>query len=169
MEDFLKLMAENTGKTIIFSNQGKKLPPYPFITFTSISKDTKGLSYYTSELTEDTLDIDEVLYKNIQEVIQMDFYHNTHSDCRDLAKEFINGLDFTYRQIINDAEFGIINIGNILDNTKLEQVKALYRVTCDVTIDYTEVVERTTANMQSIAYTGINKDTKEEVTGTTER
>lgn len=158
MEEFLKLMIENTGYTIIYSNQTKTLPSYPFITFTSISKDENGLNYLDSELTTDTLDITETLYKNVQETIQVDFYESTLAECRSLATTFVNGVDFTYRQIINDANIGIINIGDILDNTRIEQVKSLYRMTCDITIDYTEEVERTIANLQSVNYTAIDSD-----------
>lgn len=168
MEDFLKLMIENTGYTIIFANQGREIPPYPFITFTSISK-TSGLTDYTSELTEDTLDIDEVMYKNVSEVIQIDFYHNSFANCRELSKTFINGLEFTYRQIINDKNYGIINIGNIIDNTSIEKVKVLSRMTCDVTIDYTEEIERTIQNLQSLSYTVTDTDDEGTETKTIER
>ena len=169
MEEFLKLMAEYTSYTIIYSNQTTTLPSYPFITFTSISKDETGLNYLSSELTDDTLDITETLYKNVQETIQVDFYEDNLSNCRSLATDFVNAVDFKYRQVLNDANIGVIEIGDILDNTRIEQVKSLYRMTCDITIDYTEEVDRTIENLQSVSYTATDEEDNEELSHTVER
>lgn len=152
LQEFLILINTLTDKTIIFNNQGKALPSYPFITFQSTNKNINSFNILNRELTNDDLDVNEIISKNIIENIQIDFYDETFLGVRDLAKDFIDCIDFKYRREINSENFGIIEIGGLIDNTSLEQTKSMYRYTCDLTIDYTEEVERTVENLQSLIF-----------------
>jgi hypothetical protein len=164
LQEFLILMNTLTSKTIIFTNQGTVLPPYPFITFQSIDRDRENFNILKRELLNLDLDVKEIANKKVTEIIQVDFYSDTFLGVRDLSKDFIDGIDFKYRREINENEFGIIDIGGIIDNTSLEQVQPLFRYTCDITIDYTEEIERIVENLQSVTFKEITDNKDETVT-----
>lgn len=152
LQEFAVLLSGLMTKTIIAANQAKALPGYPFIIYQSITEDRDNLSVMKSELINDDLDILETKTRRVENVIQFDIYNSGVLNVAEAARNFVDGIEFTYRRQILEADFGIVNIGNIIDNTSLEQVKSRYRKTVEVTIDYIEENEREIQNLQSIEY-----------------
>ena len=163
LQEFALLMETLTSQNIKFTNQGKKTIPYPYVTFQSIDRARENFNILKRELTNGDLDVIETAQKKVTEIIQVDFYSDTYLGVRDLAKDFIDGIDFKYRREINENGFGVIDIAGIIDNTSLEDVQPLFRYTCDVTIDYTEEVDRTVENLQSVTYRDANEGVDETV------
>lgn len=158
MEYFIELLTSLTGYTIIQANQSRKIPSYPFITMQVTSRDRQGLDIMESVISEDKLTITEKLSKNIKETIQVDFFNSTISNTRDLANNFIDCIDFKFKREILSVNYGIIDIGNIIDNTSLDVTKAINRLTCDLTINYTEIIERNVENLQGVQYSVDNTE-----------
>ena len=152
MDNFIILLNSLLEYTIVQANQNKTLESYPFITFQSISRSRDGLNILSRELSEDETNITETLDKNIKETIQVDFFGKTIQSTREITNNFIDDIDFVYKQSILDNNFSVISIGDIKDNTSLESIKSLHRLTCDIVIDYTENVSRNIENMEKISY-----------------
>ena len=135
---------------IIEVNQDLNLPSYPFSTMQIISEDRSGLSNESSVLINSGLDITETLSKRVESVAQFDVYGATIEQCRRTARTLIDGVVWVYRNDILDEGFGIIEVGDIVDNTSIEKVRSRYRLTVDVTFEYTDTSVRDIENMQSV-------------------
>ena len=152
LQEFIVLIAGLMERTIIASKQGRILPAYPFITYQSINSDRNNLDIINSELIENNMDIRETKIRRVENVIQFDIYNTGINNVNSEASNLVDSIDFIFRRQILSAGFGIVNIGDITDNTSLEQVKTRFRKTVEITIDYTEENERIIENLQSIEY-----------------
>jgi len=159
LKELTTLLNNLTSKTIIASNQGKKLPAYPFFTYQVIDEDRDLISNIEREI----FNVDEVREtktKRIESIIQYDAYHDSISNVSELMRSLVDEIEFTYREDLIDNGFGIVNIGSITDNTALEEVKSRFRKTVEITIDWTEEVIRETTNMQAIEFK-LDEDSEE--------
>ncbi len=75
-------------------------------------------------------------------------------------KELVGTIEFKLREDINLIGYGIIEVGNITNNTSFENnSKYIYRNTCDITIDYLEEFERIVYNANKATITTNHDDT----------
>lgn len=156
IQDFCSLIATLTGSRIIAANQAKTLPAYPFITYQTILENRHNLS--VESRIETILDTTETKIKRIESQIQFDVYGTDVLTTSAAIRTFIDNVEYKYRNNIIEANYGIVSIGDIRDNTKLEDVKVLHRRTVEFTIDYTEAITRVNQNLQSVSYTVNNEE-----------
>ena len=161
LQEFNVLIASLTGLTIIAANQAKKLPSYPFITYQSTSVDRESVDILTSELINGGLDIIETQNKRVEDIVQYDIYGSSIAETKEKARELVNAIEFIHRETLIENGFGIVDVGTIINNDSLQQVKTFFRRTVDITIEYGEAVQRTVENMQSVSYE-VNEEAEEE-------
>ena len=159
LKDFAILIQNETGKTLIRANQGNRIPEYPFITYQSIGEEQDNVYELEESLDGDIAT--NKYYNRVEDVVQFDFYAETEEQAKIEAKELIKWLMFQGRQVIKDNGYGIIEIGSIVDNTRLEQTKVFYRKTLDVTIDYLEESSYEIENAQRVVVTNKVDDSEE--------
>ncbi len=127
---------------------GSELPK-PYCTYQELSN-SRSFTGKDSVLSLDERDIEETSDLRYEVVAQFDVYGKTQDETNQKIISLINNIRFKYREKILDANFGIIDISPIRDNTQVTGDTVIWRKSVDITFDGVETNIRNIENILNV-------------------
>lgn len=138
----LSLLEEYTGCLCVPSNTTKKMPAYPYISFTVINTDTKKGTYSATKEIRDGKAVD-IKYMPLMQ--KWSFTAQSDKDAEALEKAMLISDFFqeVKRQELADNNIIVADVGAITPRDNFITVEYEYRKGLDVTISLNNVIEDT--------------------------